>query len=464
MNYLDFLSQPPTMFIFQKNSNKTTFGGVLFLIYIIIMIIISLIYIIDYFLNDKFIVEYSSYLNYNNKESSSAFSYLDIYNSSVSEYNPIINVSFNIFKANESNRINLSDRFFIIDAFDFIELKRDTFYQKKVSDLGLIIGYKCDDENCTLNVDDYSTFDYYLEIKYNGFDLNHQEDIPLKNDNNIIFKKILTFSYTHTVIKFLSWEIIKYKEEKGISRLFDKLIGKKNEYTSGYISSIETSDITHPIIDRKKISDKNLKIIGEFLMSSEKNYTEYKRRKISLLDVISKIGALFMTFYSFFIFVFKYYSKNFDNYKIVQSVFKNKLNYTLKDNNLKNIELTKIFENSNENPLTNSKIDKDFIINDKEEEEDEDINNIKKGKEKNFKKLTFAQFFLNNIYCKNCNKLKDQEIIRICNEIIANYLSVESLLYNQILMENLFKDYKWNNQQLNSLDNIELIMKLKELL
>ena len=464
MNYLDFLSQPPTMFIFQKNSNKTTFGGVLFLIYIIIMIIISLIYILDYFLNDKFIIEYSSYLNSNNKESSSIFSYLDIYNSSISEYNPIINVSFNIFKTNESYRINLSDRFFIIDAFDFKELKRDTFYLKKASDLGLIIGYKCEDENCTLNVDDYSTFDYYLEIKYNGFVLNHQEDIPLKNDSNVIFKKILTFSYTHTVIKFLSWEIIKYKEEKGISRIFDKLMGKKNEYTSGYISSIESIDINHPIINRKKISDKNLKIIGEFLMSSEKNYTEYKRRKISLLDVISKIGALFMTFYSFFIFVFKYYSKNFDNYKIVQSIFKNKLNYILKDNNFRNIELTKIFENSNENPLINSKKVKDFIINDKEEDEDEDINNIKKGKEKNFKKLTFAQFFLNNIYCKNCNKFKDQEIIRICNEIIANYLSVESLLYNQILMGNLFKDYNWNNQQLNSLDNNELIMKLKELL
>jgi len=459
MNYLDFFSQPPTMLIFQKNSNKTTFGGVLFLIYMIIMIIISLIYILDYFLNDKYIVEYSSYLNSNNKESSSLFSYLDIYNSSISEYNPIINVSFNIFKANESSKINLSENFFILDAFDFKELKRDTFYQKKVSDLGLIVGYNCKDENCTLNEDDYSTFDYYLEIKYNGFVLNHQEDIPLKNDSNIIFKKILTFSYTHTMIKFLSWEIIKYKEEKGISRLFDKLLGKKNEYTSGYISSIESIDITHPIISRK-ILDKNFKIIAEFLMSNENNYNEYKRRKISLLDAISNIGALFMTLYSSFIFIFKYYSKNFDNYKIVQSLFKSKLNYIIKEKAIKNIELTKVYENPSDKLLESNK--RDFSINDKDE--DEDIDNIKKGKEKNLKKLTFAEFFLNNIYCKNCNKFKDQEIIRICNEIIANYLSVESLLYNQIFMENLLKDYNWNNQNLNSLDNIELIMKLKELL
>ena len=464
MNNLDFLSQPPTMFIFQKNSNKTAFGGVLFLIYMIIMIIISLIYILDYFLNDKFIIEYSSYLNSYNKESSNLFSYLDIYNSSVSENNPLLNISFNILKINESKRINLSERFFILDAFDFKELKRDTFYQKKVSDLGLIIGYKCEDENCTLNEDDYSTFDYYLEIKYNGFELNHQEDIPLKNDRNIIFKNILTFSYTHTVIKFLSWDIIKYKEEKGIYRLFDRLFGKKNEYTSGYISSAGYLDITHPIIRRNTVTDMNFKILAEFLMSNESNYTEYKRRKISILDAISKIGALFMTFYSFFIFIFKYYSKNFDNYKIVQSLFKSKLNYIIKEKSIKDIELTKISEISNDFLLSNNK--KDFSINDKDKDEDrdEDIDNIQKGKEKNFKKLTFAEFFLNNIYFKNCTKFKDQEIIRICNEIIANYLSVEALLYNQIFMENLLKDYNWNNKNLNSLDNIELIMKLKELL
>ena len=459
MNYLDFFSQPPKMYIFQKNSNKTTFGGVLFLIYMIIMIIISLIYILDYFLNDKFIIEYSSYLN-PNKGSSNIFSYLDIYNSSISEYNPLINVSFNIFKADQSKKINLSERFFIFDPFESKELKRDTFYQKKVSDLCLVIGYKCEDENCTLNQEDYSPFDYYLEIKYNGFVLNHQGDIPLQNDSNIIFKKMFAFSFTHIIIKLLSWDIIKYKEEKGIFRLFDRLIGKKNEYTSGYISSVESIDITNPLIGRADIFDTNIKLIAEFAMNSENNYIEYKRRKISLLDAISKIGALFMTLYSSFIFIFKQYSKNFDDYKIVQSLFNSKLKNIIKEKEFKNIELTKVFDNLNDNLLPNNQ--KDFSINNKNE--DENIDNIQKGNEQNFKQLTFAQFFLNNIYCKNCTKFKDQEIIRICNEIIENYLSVESVLYNQILIENLLKDYNWNNQQLNNLDNIELIMKLKELL
>ena len=64
MNALDFLSNSPNIFIFQKETNKTNFGGVLFLIYIIIMIFISLVYILDYALKDKFEIE--SYI-FNNK-------------------------------------------------------------------------------------------------------------------------------------------------------------------------------------------------------------------------------------------------------------------------------------------------------------------------------------------------------------------------------------------------------------
>ena len=56
MNNLDFLSSSPNIFIFQKQSNKTTFGGVLFLIYIIIMIGITFIYIMDYIYNEKYTI------------------------------------------------------------------------------------------------------------------------------------------------------------------------------------------------------------------------------------------------------------------------------------------------------------------------------------------------------------------------------------------------------------------------
>ena len=47
---------------------------------------------------------------------------------------------------------------------------------------------------------------------------------------------------------------------------------------------------------------------------------------------------------------------------------------------------------------------------------------------------------------------------------MSNYLSVESILYNQIMLENLLKDYNWNNRELNNIDNNEFIIKLKKMI
>ena len=57
MHFLDFLSESPNIFIFQNESNKTNFGGVLFFLFSILMLLISLLYILDYALNDKFTLE-----------------------------------------------------------------------------------------------------------------------------------------------------------------------------------------------------------------------------------------------------------------------------------------------------------------------------------------------------------------------------------------------------------------------
>ena len=38
MRNLDFLSEYPRAYIFEKDTNKTNFGGVLFLIYLMIML------------------------------------------------------------------------------------------------------------------------------------------------------------------------------------------------------------------------------------------------------------------------------------------------------------------------------------------------------------------------------------------------------------------------------------------
>ena len=95
MHFLDFLSSSPKFFIFQKETAKTNFGGILFLIYIIVMISISLAYIVNYAVNDKYTYEIKIIDNTTNNEPINIFSEespLEILNED-DELNPSINFS-----------------------------------------------------------------------------------------------------------------------------------------------------------------------------------------------------------------------------------------------------------------------------------------------------------------------------------------------------------------------------------
>ena len=61
-------------------------------------------------------------------------------------------------------------------------------------------------------------------------------------------------------------------------------------------------------------------------------------------------------------------------------------------------------------------------------------------------------------------KVKDQKAQRIfndCNKILFKYASIDTIVYNQISMENLLKDYKWNDPSLNNAENNPQFFELK---
>ena len=187
--------------------------------------------------------------------------------------------------------------------------------------------------------------------------------------------------------------------------------------------------------------------------------------------MIANIGALFSTVKFFFSLFFSFYSNNFDNYKIVSKLLnfdqkshqemevcsevKESLSSKKGEDKNTNFDDTYnlgplIFKKSENNELDAQDSDINIDIDDIDEESSIVLN-----------KLPFYEFFLNNIYSKCCLKMKNQEIINKTNEIIYKYISIDTLLYNQLKLENLFKDYKWNNPLLNSIKNNEMIMKLK---
>jgi len=86
---IDLLSSEPQIFIFNKDSNKTVFGGSLFLIYIIVVLFIGVAYLVDYILNDKYDAQYGIHQEILSlKQQDEIMQNLD--------YNPFIDIGFNL--------------------------------------------------------------------------------------------------------------------------------------------------------------------------------------------------------------------------------------------------------------------------------------------------------------------------------------------------------------------------------
>ena len=119
-----------------------------------------------------------------------------------------------------------------------------------------------------------------------------------------------------------------------------------------------------------------------------------------------------------------------------------------KNEDTKSPLLTELKEFDEENEYENEKEDKQ--VEDKK---------VEKNKGSILPKYHFFDFICNlfSCCCKNNNA---QKCITTCNEIREKYYSIENILYNQLIMENLLKDYKWNNPDLKFIKNIQLIDKL----
>ena len=105
---LDFLNSPPQMYFLHQRTNKTLIGGFLFIIYIIIMMCVSTIYIVDYSINDRYDIRFSLHKNFKaNKEELNK----------IEEFNPHLNFSIDMRKlSNNLLDSNLSNKFLILDS------------------------------------------------------------------------------------------------------------------------------------------------------------------------------------------------------------------------------------------------------------------------------------------------------------------------------------------------------------
>ena len=463
MRHFDFLSESPKMNIFQRTSNKTKFGGVLFILYLIIMFFISLIYILDFALNEKYEVNIFNVQNGDIFVKDQQYDFVnDPELDAEADLRIILKYENLILYDPEENKILEK-----INGISKIKLHLSKYNFDSYHSRHFHIFYKCKNSSDCSNNDFNET---YITIQSPDFIVNHKENQPFEIlDKYYIFEKRCKISSNCTKYENIYLKYMIYKDIKGISKIIDKIFSKREKYVVSYLSKLNggshlkpNDDIQEIEVNNEKIYVKNLFEI--YFQGDNSNYMEFNRKTISIFDVLATVGALFTTLKSIFSFIFGLYSYNFDNYKIVEKIISRTANLSTKE--IKDI--------NDEIPKEQIEL-KDQIESDKGEtllevnEDNKKMVDDNKEKESNLKpvfkipKFHFYDFLYNNVYCDCCKPSSTQGIISSCNDLISKYYSIDAVIYNQLRLDNLFKDYKWNNPQLNNITNNDLISQIKTL-
>ena len=346
-------------------------------------------------------------------------------------------------------------------------IERNTSFLRRANNLTIVVTKKCENENCTFNkINKELKLHMFFENKvidhYNEGDPVHWE----KNDYYYKLDLENTFEY------FGFWGVYIYLEKKGLEKIFSLFSGDPFNFTLGYIEDYYSNQIRGGgviTIDKEDYRP----LLGFRLCNNLEGIKMYTRKKKSFFDYLANIAALSSTIFNIMVKVFSMiYSRIFDNYKIVEKI----LSKGIKGKIETEIELSDNIQYKNN--ITNSDLENNLINNQNKEESNDIQNLVTNENEENadvkieyndepvkLPKLRFFDFFLNNVYSsKICDSLRKQKLISTCDEILYNYYSIDNILLNQILFENLLKDYKWNNPRLKSIHRNELVIKLKKYL
>ena len=110
-------------------------------------------------------------------------------------------------------------------------------------------------------------------------------------------------------------------------------------------------------------------------------------------------------------------------------------------------------------------IEKELIENDINEPDDDIVEEHDEKIKSSYLNLSIPNFFyflFHFFYSKCCGRSSNHILINSCNDIVAKYITIENILYNQMKLECLWQDYKWNNPLYKIKHKENLILDLKE--
>jgi hypothetical protein len=105
--------------------------------------------------------------------------------------------------------------------------------------------------------------------------------------------------------------------------------------------------------------------------------------------------------------------------------------------------------------------EKGKILEDNKENKIEEENEKNSAEKLDLPSLKFFDFIINKFYFKFFGYSGKQSLINSCNDILAKFVSIEKIVYNQMKLENLWNDYKWNNPQYEIKEKNDLVLNLK---
>ena len=392
------------------------------------------------------------------------------------KYNPSLLFKFSLL--DNINR-NLSDRFELYDEITGETIIRDEIIERRVSNVSLIVYYKCFNEtNCEIEKKERTPF-YQLIIQCGGFFFDLQNETPIELIKNGTFhSNYMVFNADFKMDHQFKGDILRIEEIDDFLNLFQKEDEEDNRireddniFIGGKLQKYETNLYTQ---DSRFAKKENVIFLMSFrirsvIQSSAILYEDYKRKRKNFYGKIPDIFALWLSLYNGFIFVFsKLYSKSFDKYKIIENILQKK-DKKFSKSKRSNSEISQISaikdiksgdillendeekENTEQNPNNN--------INDSGNDDDIEVdNNIyfinKENKgERILPKRNFLEFIYNTFYNEYRCYYERQQLICSCNHIVLEFFSIENIIYNQILFENLLRDYKWNNPELKDILN-----------
>ena len=431
---LDFLSSSPNNFIFKETANKTTCGVICSLLYIIGLIAFSVYCFVKYYKQDRYFVEYSHYLH--------------DFNHQISDLNKSISFIYEIkYLDNNDKWLLAPNNFFLLDDFTLKEIPRNVSLSKNISYFKFLVVYNCSDGKCEIE-EYFKNRTIAVELIFQTEVLSFQKEDPIVPVQ--FYDKLKMTTYDSREFIYNLEEII--CTDKGF-------FGDKNKS----IINIKYREQNLNPINKAVPSKENdvYRIFGNiYFLINKYNWSHYKRTEKSILETFSyicSIGLVGLNIVTKMIFLF--YSRFFDNYKIVQHLLFG--NDTLIR---RNIEISKKLTNKKQEPLninlSNSEnVDENGIDYENKSQPEENVGQP----DLNFpEKLSCCSFVFNCFYCGCCQKYKkkNQILISKCGDIISEYYSVEKIIYNQLLMENLIEDYKWNNIKLKNIRENKSIISL----